>query len=89
MFYGYSSFVFDEFVLKLQVFQNYPMLRLKNYVPINFRDEESGQPLVGPIFSSADPECMYGHFTGYNADSTRLLEGSSCEKCQLPIDQFQ
>lgn len=42
VFYDKTTFVFDEFVLKLQVFQNYPMLRLKNYLPVRFRDEHTG-----------------------------------------------
>lgn len=35
-FYDTTYFHYDEFVLKLQVFENHPLLRLKNYVPIRF-----------------------------------------------------
>jgi hypothetical protein len=77
-FYDNNYFHYDEEILKLQVFHNYPLLRMKNYVPIRFRDGRTGQPLDGTIFSNADQECMYGHFTGYNADSTKFIEGDIC-----------
>jgi len=60
-------------MLKLQVYHNYPMLRMKNYIPVRFKDFKTDQPLEGPIFSNSDTECMYGHFSGYNADSTKLV----------------
>ena len=44
-FYDKMCFLDDEFVLKLQVFNNYPLLRLKNYVPIKFKDYKTGQQL--------------------------------------------
>lgn len=51
------------------------MLRLKTFVPVKFKDFKTGQPLEGPIFSSANPECMFGHFHGYNADTIKMIEG--------------
>lgn len=76
-------------MLRLQVFGNYPNLRLKNFVPIKFRDYKTDAPLEGPIFSNADEECMYGHFTGYNANSIKLVEGEYCEICMAAIEQLQ
>ncbi len=32
-------------MLKLQVFGNYPNLRLKNFVPIKFKDYKTEEPL--------------------------------------------
>lgn len=70
--------MYDEYMLKLQIYQNYPLLRMKNYMPIHFKDYNTKVPLEGAIFSNADPECMYAHFTGYNADSTKFMEGTAC-----------
>ena len=78
-FYQNTYFLYDQFILKLQVFHNYPLLRIKNYVPIKFLDGKTEQPLQGPIFSNSHPECMYGHFTGYNADTIKLIEHEPCE----------
>jgi len=41
------------------------------YLPIKFKDARSEEPLHGAIYSNADPDCMYGHFIGYNADSIK------------------
>jgi len=70
-FYEQAYFMYDEFILQLQVFNNYPLLRIKNYLPIKFIDPITEQPLIGPIFSSSHQECMYGHFTGYNANTIK------------------
>ena len=51
--------------------------------------DDAGQPLEGVIFSNADMECMYGHFSGYNADSTKEIEGMLCEACQVGIHELQ
>jgi hypothetical protein len=40
-FYDITYFHYDEFLLKLQVFHNYPLLRLKNYLPIRFIDHKT------------------------------------------------
>ncbi len=72
-FYDITYFHYDEFLLRLQVFENHPLLRLKNYIPIRFEDRETQQSLEGPIFSNSEPECMYGHFIGFNADTTKIL----------------
>ncbi len=72
-FYDTTYFHYDEFVLKLQVFHNFPLLRAKYYIPINFVDHKTHQPLEGPIFSNSALDCMYEHFTGFNADSTKFL----------------
>lgn len=40
-FYDMTYFHYDEFLLKLQVFHNYPILRLKNYLPIRFLDHKT------------------------------------------------
>jgi hypothetical protein len=72
-FYDITYFHYDEFILRLQVFHNYPLLRLKNYVPIQFLDFKTEQPLEGPIFSNSDQECMYEHLIGFNVDTTRTL----------------
>jgi len=58
----------DEEYLKLQVFKNYPLLRSKFYLPVMFNDRITGERLEGPIFSNSDPDCMFSHFIGYNAD---------------------
>ena len=49
----------------------------------------TANPLKGPIFSNAQLECMYGHFTGYNANTIPSLEGQPCDFCHIPIDQLQ
>jgi hypothetical protein len=51
---------------------------MKNYIPVYFKDYMTKLPLEGTIFSNADPECMYDHFTGFNADSTKFIEGTAC-----------
>lgn len=88
-FYDMTFFHYDQYILKLQVFENHPLLRLKNYIPIKFIDYKTQQPLEGPIFSNSEPECMFGHFIGFNADTTKTLEGDFCSICQLPYYQFQ
>jgi hypothetical protein len=71
------------------VLQNHPLLRLKNSLPVKFVDLKTNACLKGPIFSSASPECMYGHFVGYNADTAQLVEGLPCEQCQIPVEHLQ
>jgi hypothetical protein len=60
----------DEKVLELQVYHNFPLLRQKGECVIKFKDRMSGEAFSGPIFSNANPFCMYGHFNGYNSDTT-------------------
>ncbi len=42
-------------------------------MPIKFNDRITGQRLDGPIFSNSDPDCMFSHFIGYNADRIKDL----------------
>ena len=70
-FYDQAYFMYDEYILQLQVFHNHPLLRIKNHLPIKFTDHKTSQPLTGPIFSSSNQECMYGHFIGYNANTIK------------------
>lgn len=88
-FYDNTYFCYDQYMLKLQVFGNYPNLRLKNFVPIKFKDYKTEEPLQGPIFSNADEQCMYGHFTGFNANSIKLVQGEYCQICMSEIEQLQ
>lgn len=53
-FYDTAYFMYDEYILQLQVFQNYPILRIKNYLPLKFTDYKTEQPLKGPIFSNSN-----------------------------------
>jgi hypothetical protein len=53
-FYDEYCYEFDEFILQLQVYNNYPLLRSKAYLPIAFNDLRTNEPLDGLIFSNAD-----------------------------------
>lgn len=47
------------------------------------------EPLVEPIISNKNQNCMYNHFTGYNSNNYNTLQNTYCKFCGIEIKEMQ